>query len=145
MKAISMQLFTSSIYFRTNQPDTYTIENYIRISKTWVENRANRNEKFLIISQKRVLKQAFRRGKELHEDVITLSHILSNKLYDFVDSFDRKDVISRYKNRNATSLRLSTIGKSKVVGHSELEDKIEGTNGDTSDVRFLDQEIIICN
>lgn len=100
-----------------------------------------------------MLKQAFGRGEELQEEVEPLSNMFSNRLDDLVDSSDEEDVISRRRNRNATSPGLPATGRNRVAGHSdmeegaternrvagrsEIEEGTEGANGDTFDVGFL--------
>lgn len=66
-----------------------------------------------------------------------LSNLFSNRLDDFVDSSDEKDIISRRPDRNATSLRLPATQENRVAGDSELDEGMEGSNGDTLDVSFL--------
>lgn len=103
-----------------------------------------------------MLKQAFWRGKELQKEVVPLYNIFSNRLDDFVDSSDDKDVINRRQRRNATSPRLPTTGRNgaadhfgmeegaagrnRIAGHSRIEPRIEGANGDSSDVSFSIEE-----
>ncbi len=74
-----------------------------------------------------------------------LSNTFSNRLDDLVDSSDEEDVISRRRNRNATSPQLPSTGRDRVAGHSEPEERMEGTKGDTSDVSFLYRRIIKYN
>ncbi len=92
-----------------------------------------------------MLKQAFGQGEELQEEVVSLSNTFSNRLDDLVNSSDKKDVISRRQNRNATSSQLSAKGRDRVAGHFGLEERIEGTKGDMSDVSFLYPGKIKCN
>lgn len=42
-----------------------------------------------------MLKQAFRRNEKLLMEVVPLSNLYSNKLDDFVNSLDKKDVIQQ--------------------------------------------------
>ncbi len=72
-----------------------------------------------------MLKQAFERVEELQEEVVPLSNTFSNRLDDLVDSFDKEDVISRRRNRNATRPQLPATRTDRVVGHSEPEEQIE--------------------
>ena len=99
----------------------------------------------LTILRKHVLKQAFEQGKELQEEVVLLSNIFSNKLDNLVDSSDKEDIISRRQNKNVTSHQLPAIGKDRVAGDSESEERIEGTKKDMSNVSFLYRRIIKCN
>ncbi len=92
-----------------------------------------------------MLKQAFRQGEELQEEVVPLSNTFSNRLDDLVDSSDEEDVINCRRNRNAMSPQLPAIGRDRVVGDSEPEERMEGAKGDTSDVSFLYRGIIKCN
>ncbi len=66
-----------------------------------------------------------------------LSNMFSNKLDDLVDSSDEEDVISHRQNRNTTSPQLLATGKDRIAGHSEPEERIEGTKRDTFNVSFL--------
>lgn len=78
----------------------------------------------------------------------------SNKIDELVDSSNEEAVISRRQSRIATSPQLSSTGRNKVAGHSELEEgatrrnevskyfekreEIEGVNKNMSEVSFLD-------
>ena len=95
-------------------------------------------EKILTLLWKRVLKQAFGQGNELQEEVMLLSNSFNNRLDDFIDTSDEEDVINRRQTRNATSPRLSGIGRNGVASHSERGDGMEDVNGDMSEVCFLD-------
>lgn len=50
-----------------------------------------------------MLKQEFRQDKELQVEVMTLSNMFSKRPNDLIDSSDKKNVIGRYQNKNATS------------------------------------------
>ncbi len=63
--------------------------------------------------------------------------MFSNRLDDLVNSSDKEDIISCHQNRNAISFQLLVIEKNRVVGHSELEERIEGVKKDMSDISFL--------
>ncbi len=108
-------------------------------------NLAEKNGKILIILQKCVLKQAFRRGEELEKEVVQLSNIFSNRLDDLVDSSDKEDVINCRQNRNATSLQLPAIRSNRIASYFEPKKWMKGAKGDTSDISFLYQGIIKCN
>ncbi len=84
-----------------------------------------------------MLKQAFGRGKELQEKIVPLSNMFSNKLNDLINSSDEEDVISRRRNKNATSPQLPATRRDKVAGHSKPEERMEGAKRNTSDVSFL--------
>ncbi len=92
-----------------------------------------------------MLKQAFGRGEELQEEVVPLYNTFSNRLDDLVNNSDKENVISRHRNKNATSPQLPAIGRDRVAGDSEPEERMEGAKGDTSDVNFLYRGIIKCN
>lgn len=74
-----------------------------------------------------------------------LSNILSNKLDDFVDNFDKEDVISCHQNRNAIIPQLPDTEMSRVAGYFGPEEGIKNTNRDMSHVSFSYQGIIIYN
>ena len=63
--------------------------------------------------------------------------MFSNKLNDFVNSSNKKDVISNCQIKNATSPQLLAIGRDRVVGHSKPEKQIRNAKGDMSDVSFF--------
>ena len=92
-----------------------------------------------------ILKQAFRQGKKLQEEIVPLSNIFNNRLDDLIDSSNKKDIISYYQNRNATNSQLPATGKDRVTSYFELEERIEGVRGDMSDVSFFYQGIIKYN
>ena len=103
-----------------------------------------------------MLKQAFGRGKELQEEVVPLSNILSSRLDDFFNSSDDKNIISHRQKRNTINSRLSAtringiagysgteegaIGRNRVAGHSGIESEIESINADLSNVKFSVKE-----
>ena len=137
------------------------IEDFVWITDTWAKAQPNRIEIILTLLRERVLKLAFGRGKELQKEVVPLSNAYGNRIDDFVDNSNEKDVISRRQFRNATSPRLTGTGRNRVASHSEMEERatrrnritghskkgkgIEGINGDMSKVSFLDQGITKCN
>lgn len=100
-----------------------------------------------------------------------LSNIFSNRLNDLVNTSDEENVISRHQIKNVTSPRLPStyvagnsqmqeralernrvsghsereeraIGRIGVTGRSDSKERIEDTNGDMSEVSFIDQGII---
>lgn len=109
-----------------------------------MSNYAKRNNKILTILRKRVLKLALRKGKKLQKEVVLLSNMYSNSLNDIVNSFKKENVISHCQNRNTISLQLPTIKRDRVAGNFEPEKRIEGANGDMSDVSFFYRRIIKC-
>lgn len=100
-----------------------------------------------------MLNWVFKQSKKLQKEVKLLSNIFSNRLDDFVNSYDEKDVISYCQNRNTMSLQLFVIEKNRVADHSEIEkraiernrviscsemeEEMEGTNKDIFDINFL--------
>ena len=80
----------------------------------------------------------------MQKEVIPLFNIFSNRLDDFVDSSDNKDLISGRQSKNTTSPQLPAtkrnrdtgyskmeeraIKKNRVAGHSEIKEGIGGTN-----------------
>lgn len=63
--------------------------------------------------------------------------MFNNWLDDLVNSFNKKDVISRHQNRNARSSQLLAEERDKVVGHSEPKKRINNAKRNTSDISFL--------
>ena len=59
----------------------------------------------------------FKQNKELEKNVVSLSMIFNNRFKSFIDSFDKKNIISYYKNRNIISFKLLVIEKNRVVSH----------------------------
>ena len=92
-----------------------------------------------------MLKQAFRQSKEFQEEVVLLFNAFSNRLDDFVNTSNKKDVINHYQTRNATSPQLLGTRRNRVVSHFEKRKKMEDGNRDMSKVCFLYQGIIKCN
>lgn len=60
------------------------------------------------------------------------------RLNDFVNSSSKEVFINCYQNRNITSFQLFTIGRDRVIGHFELEKRIENIKGDIFDISFPD-------
>lgn len=91
---------------------------------------------------KRVLKQVFRQGKELQEDVMPLSNAFSNRLNNIADTFNKEDIISQRQNRNMTSLQLLGTGKNQFAGHSKREFErgkaMKNRNKNMSKICFFD-------
>ena len=104
------------------------MQNYIWIGQTWAANQADRYEKILTIFWKQMLKQAFRQGEDLQEEVVPLSNIFSNRLDNLVNTFKEKDVISQLHIGNATSIWLPGTGRNKVASNSQIQEKVLGRN-----------------
>lgn len=64
----------------------------------------------------------------MQKEVVPLSNIFSNRLDNFVDNFNKEDVISHCQNWNATSPSLLAIEKNRVVSHSEIEKRVNKRN-----------------
>lgn len=75
-----------------------------------------------------MLKQPFGQDKELQEKVVQLSNLFGSRLNDLVNSFDKKDIISYCQRTNATSPWLPTTGRNGVAGQFELRKKTVGRN-----------------
>ena len=100
-----------------------------------------------------MLKQAFGQYKKLQEVVVLLSNAYGIKIDDFVDSSNKKNVISHHQSRNVTSPQVPSTGSNRVINYSEMEEgatgrnrvvryfdkgeRMEGVNGDISKVSFL--------
>lgn len=74
-----------------------------------------------------------------------LSNMFNNRLDNLVDSSNKEDVISCCQKKNAISLELPAIGRDKVAGYFALEERIKDIKRDTSDVSFLNYDIIKYN
>lgn len=62
-----------------------------------------------------------------------LFNLFNNKLNDFVDSFNKKDIISCHLSTNTTSFGLPAIQKNRAVSNFELDKRIEISNKDRLD------------
>lgn len=121
------------------------MEDFVWMGETWAGNLANRNKKIPTILWTQILKQMFERGKEFQKEIVSLSNMFSNGSDDIVNNSDEKNVISRYRNRNTTSLWLLVTGKSRVADHSRLKRRIESIYGNMLNVNFVYQRIMIYN
>lgn len=64
--------------------------------------------------------------------------MLGNTLDELVNSSKEKDIIGCcYQNRHGTSFGVSAREKNRVASHSELEEGMEGANGDMSVITYL--------
>lgn len=50
-----------------------------------------------------MLKQVFRQGKDLQEEITLLFDVLSTKLDDIFNLSDKKNIINRHQTKNTTS------------------------------------------
>lgn len=91
-----------------------------------------------------IYKNRFRQSKELGKKIVSLSNVFSNKFDNFVNSFDKKNVIYCCQTKNTTSW-LSNIGKNIVADYSKIKKKIESANKNISKVSFFHQGIIKYN
>lgn len=65
-----------------------------------------------------------------------LSNRFSNRLDDFVNSSDNKNVLSRCQKRNVITSRLLAIWTNGVASHSKIEEKAAGSNRASSHSRI---------
>lgn len=68
-----------------------------------------------------MLKQAFGQGEKLQEKVVPLFNVFTNRLDNFINTSNKKNVISHCQTRNVTSLWLPGTRRNKLAGYSEIE------------------------
>lgn len=74
----------------------------------------------------------------MQKEVVQLLNLFSTtRLDDLINSFDKEDIISRYQNKNTISLPFPIIGRNRVISHIKLEEQIEDTKKDISNVNFF--------
>lgn len=56
-----------------------------------------------------MLKQVFEKSKEVQKKIMPLSNLFNNRLNDFVNSSDKKNIISHCLDKNVTNSGLSAI------------------------------------
>lgn len=75
-----------------------------------------------------MLKQVLGQSKKLQKKVVPLSNMFSNRLDDFVNSFNKKDIICCHQIKNATSFQLSDTRRNKVIDHFKIEKRASEKN-----------------
>lgn len=61
----------------------------------------------------------------MQEEVLLLLNMLSNKFNDFVNTFNKQNIISRHQTRNAMSPLRPGTENNKVVGNSQIQKKLQ--------------------
>lgn len=85
-----------------------------------------------------------------------ISNILSNRIDNFVNSFDEEDIISHRQTKNATRSQQPSTRRNKIVvyskreewatrrnriaEHSKKREEMDSINKDMSEIRFFNQE-----
>lgn len=64
------------------------------------------------------------------------SNVLSNKLDDFVNTFDKEDIINCYQTRNATSPWLLNTERNRIADHSKIKEKALTKNKPASQTKI---------
>ena len=68
-----------------------------------------------------MLKKVFGPGKDLQEEVISLSKMFNNRFDNFVNTSNKEDIISRHQTGNAISPWLPGIGRNRVAGNFQMQ------------------------